>query len=456
MSWTSTDDSQARGIADAVADLIQDDASSVASALKAAFVSSTDPAALITSPDGVSQSGLWMPAVSRSPLPAPSKIVSRFPSGHGWVGGTDDLTAGLFTDRSYKVTTGGTGASTYLTSPIGAAVDCSKSVIRIVFKVDNATRLSTLAINATSSTGNAYSANVQTNVISGEWCIATINRSQFSIAVGAPDWTAITKWDVWLRDKGASAPVTIWLAAVELLPDLSATYPNGVFIMECDDGYAGQKTFLAPVVGQRGIPVTYNVITERFTGDNPPSGMTPADLRTFQDKYGWQISCHAYAMADHGGTPSTAATMEASFQRQKQWLHANGLHSGVDHLALCPGTGSPVAEGAMMDVIRRSFRSVRVNSGYYETAIPADPLRLRSVLFSGAGQTVANLQTNITAIAGAGGAFIYTIHDVVSGATDGTSNGLSAQAAVNLATVLDFAASKGMAFRTRADFIDGR
>jgi peptidoglycan/xylan/chitin deacetylase (PgdA/CDA1 family) len=265
----------------------------------------------------------------------------------------------------------------------------------------------------------------------------------------------VTGVNVRFQDKGNAAPITVRVAAVELIPDLGATYPNGVFIMEADDGYAGQFTNLLPVVSARGVPVTYNIISARFTGASTPSGYTPADLRRAQDKYGWQVSCHAYAQADHDG-PSTAGQMEASFQRQKHWLHANGLHAGVDHLALCPGTGSPVPEGPMMDAIRRSFRSARVNAGFYETAAPGDSLRLRSILFSGAGNSVANLQTNINAVAGAGGALIFTVHDILAGATDGTSNSLPAQAATNLATVLDYAASKGMTFRTRADWLDGR
>jgi hypothetical protein len=406
---------------------------------------------LITSPDGVSQSGLWMPN-TRSLTP-PSRVITRFPAGHGWTGGADDTTVKLFTDRSYRITTNGSGGNAYLTSPVMAAINCSGSSLRLVFRVNNAARLANVSINAKTDGSNLYQGSVQVNAITDEWAVVTLARSTLT-AIGAPNWASITQFDVFVSDKGGAAPLTFYLAAVELVPDLAATYPSGVFILEADDGYPGQKSNLAAVVAQRGIPVTYNVITDRFTGGTPASGMTAADLRAFQDKYGWQVSCHAYAGADHDGNPSTAAVMEASFLRQKHWLHANGLHAGADHYALCPGTGSPVAEGAMLDAIIRNFRSARVNSGFYETAVPGDPMRLRSILFT--GNTNAQLQANINAVSGAGGALIFTLHDVLAGGTNGTSAGLSAMGATNLATILDYAASRGMVFRTRADYLDGR
>lgn len=396
--------------------------------------------------------GQWVPT-ARS-MPPPSAVVTRFASGHGWTGGTADTSTFLYGTQSYRGTTNGSGSSLYLESPTFSPVqNWSAKTIRLVLRVDNLARLDTLQVNVTHGSGNAVSATVQGNVLAGEWSILTLSRAQFGTALGTPNWANVDGIYLRIVDTGAGA-VNVHVAAVDLIPDLAATYPTGVFILEADDGYAGHLSQLAPVVTRRGIPVTLNVISERFTGDAPTSGLDVGDLLHMQDKFGWQISCHAYAGSVHGPSVATASALARDFQRQKDWLHANGLHAGVDDYALCPGTGSPVSEGETFDALRAAFRSVRVNSGYYETALPADPLRLNSTLFT--GNTNNQLQTNIDACAGAGGAFILALHDVISGGTNGTSNSLAAIAANNLATVLDYAATKGMVFRTRADWLDSR
>lgn len=416
------------------------------------YVSLTDPSALITSADSVSKAGLNMPGRGSRPLPPPSKVITRFASGHGWSSGSDDTSNFIYGDRSYKGVTNGTGGSLYLSGPTFTAQDWSSSIIRITAMVSDPTKTQTFQIYLTMGVGNTVVCSVPNNLMANEWGVFTVARSMFTTAAGTANWSNVTQVQLRFQDKSTGA-ITVNLNAVELLPDLGSTYSNGVFVLEADDGYIGQKNYLLPVVSARGIPVNYNIIADRFVGGSPSSGMTADDLRSFQNKHGWAVSCHAYSGTVHNG-PATNADLEIDFQRQKQWLHANGLHYGADDYSLCPGTGSPVTEGALLEVIRKSFRSARTSSGFYETVIPGDPHKLRSILFT--GNTNAQLQTNIDAVAGAGGVLILTVHDVLSGSTNGTSNSLPAIAANNLATVLDYAAGKGMVFRTRADLLERR
>lgn len=412
-----------------------------------------EPATQVTSPDGISKASDWQHFTTR-PLRPPTKVVFRFNGASGFVGTgvTDDTSTVLFGDRTVK-TSLAAGAGVGADSPTFTAQNWSTSIIRLWLKVDNPANFSQGIVYAYMTGGGIASASITANFQANEWLAVTVPRSHFGAAAGTLDWTSVTRF-TFQTNANSNGPINTWLGGVELIPDLATTYPSGVMVVEFDDGYAGQLSIAAPVLGARGIPATYNLISDKFVGGSPSSGITTAQLRTLQDVHGWSMSCHAYAASAHNLNPGTAAQMEQDFQRQKHWLHANGLHSGADHLALCPGTGSPVPSGAMMDAIRRSFASVRVNSGPWDTAIPADPLRLRSKLF--VNDTNGTLQQHIDKAAGAGGAYILTMHDVIAGSTNGTSNGLQAIAAGNLATVLDYAIGKGMAFRTRADYIAGR
>lgn len=411
-----------------------------------------EPGELITSPDGISAIGVWA-AASTITMRQPIRLVTRFQSGHGWTGATaDDTSVYLYGTQSYRLTTNGAGTAQFVSSGTFTAQDWSASTVRVVFRLGDPTKITTFQCYLTHGSGNVVQASIQNVAIAGEWYIATIARSQFATASGTPNWANVTQVQFRTIDTGGGT--TVHYQAVELVPDQAATYPNGVLVVEFDDGYAGQIANALPVLSARGIPATLNVIVDRFTG-TPTSGITPAQLRTLQDKHGWQISCHAYLSSVHNATPATASALEQDFLRSKHWLHANGLHSGVDHLALCPGTGSPVAEGTTLDTIREYFRSVRVNSGFFETYPAGDPLRIRSVLYS--GQTNSQINANLDSCAGAGGTYVLAMHDVITGSTNGTSNSLPAIAANNLATVLDYAVTtKGMRARTRADWLDGR
>lgn len=413
------------------------------------------PDGQILSPDGVSKAGIFQHFTTR-PLRPPTKVIARFNGASGWTGtGTaEDLTTKLFGDRTYKITNPVAGG-VFANSPIFAAQDWSNSLIRIWLKIDNPAAISAQNIYLIMGSGNVVSTSISHNLQANEWLPVTVSRSMFATNAGTPNWAGVTQVQYQAVGTGVGTGNT-WIGGIELIPDLASTYPSGVMIVEFDDGYAGQLTNAVPVLSARGIPATFNLISERFTGGTPLSGITPAQLRDLQDRHGWAISCHAYSGTAHGSsTANSVDVMEQDFQRQKHWLHANGLHSGADHLALCPGTGSPVPAGPMMEAIQRSFASVRVNSGPYETAIPADPLRLRSKLF--VNDSNGTLQQHIDKTAGAGGAYILTMHDVLAGSTNGTGGGsLQAIAANNLATILDYAVGKGMVFRTRADYIAGR
>ena len=406
---------------------------------------------LITSPDGVSKSGFWMFRPPPS-LPAPSKVITRFASGHGWTGGSDDPTFRLDGVAStYKLVTNGTGGSLYGSSPtFSTPLDLSSSVLRFRIAVDDPTKMLTNQVYVDCGTGNGFVGNLQGNYLANEFSTITLPRSIFTANTGTPLWTNVTGIRLRFQDKSTGA-ITVHAAEVALLPDCAVRNPSGTLVLEADDGYLNQLSNLRAATDALGVPVTFNPIIERII--NGAAGMTAADLRSLHDRSGWQISCHGYAQAIHDTAGLSPAAAEADFLRAKHWLHANGLHDGVDDFALCPGTttGFLADSNPLMPVIRRNFRSARTVDGKIETNGGADPHRLRSLLFT--GQSASSLQTNVDWAAGAGGVFILALHDVLAGSTNGTSNGLPAIAINNLVQVLNYAAAKGMQFRTRGQLI---
>lgn len=391
--------------------------------------------------------------------PPPATIISRFAAGHGWTGGADDTTIKLYGDRSYRGVSDGAGANRVLSAASTPVLDWSGKYVRIALRVDDPMRLGYVQLWMDNGGGSAYFAQfigntgAETLLTAGQWAWFTIPRSLFTISgttTGTASWTTISRPRVVFRDRATGA-ATLWLGAVELLPDLASIYPNGALVVEADDGFPAHRTLLRPMLDALGVPLTLNPIIERVTSG--AAGMSAADLRAMQDESGWQISAHAYTQAVHDG-PATPAQAAADFAATKDWLHANGLHVGADDLALCPGVGTRLTPGAMRDTVANYWRSARMFSGFGETVVPADPLSFRSIGY--AGNTVAQLQANIDSAAGAGSVFHLSLHDVLAGAANGTSAGLAAIGVDNLRAVLAYALGKGMTPRTRGDWLDRR
>jgi hypothetical protein len=391
-------------------------------------------------------------AGARTTIP-PSRIISRFPSGHGWTGGTDDTTVKLYGDRSYRGITNGAGANLTLSSPVFAAQDWSGSYVRVVLQVDDPARINNLQLFVDSgSVGNAYIGTIATGntapnlVRAGDWSVFTLPRSAFSIPT-TPGWNNIVSVRIRIQDKSTGA-VTLRAAAVELLPDRASVYPNGVLMVEADDGFAAHKTILRPLLDAFGIPCTLNPIVSRI--NSGAAGLTVADLRDMQDRSGWQISGHAYQQSFHDNASATPAQAEADYAAKKKWLQDNGFHPGADDYALCPGSGVLPTE-AMRASLGKYWRSARMFSGPWETVVPSDFYSFHSLGFG--GNSNATLQANIDQASGPGAVFSLSVHDVLAGSTNGTSSGLAAIAVNNLQTVLSYALGKGMAPRTRGDWL---
>jgi hypothetical protein len=392
-------------------------------------------------------------------MPPPARILSRFASGHGSTGGADDLTRVLYGDRSYRATSDGAGNNKTIALPSTPVLDWSGYYVRIAVMVDDPTKLGQLQLWMDSITNAAWFATIATTGTATQvfapntWTIITIPRANFAVSgTATPVWGTVSRPRLVFKDRapGTSGAVSVNWAAIEHLPEQASVYPNGVFMLEADDGFASHKTLLRPMLDSLGVPCTYNPIIDRVTGG--AAGVTVADLRDMQDKSGWQISAHATTQAFHDNTSATAAQASTDFAAQKKWLHDNGFHAGADDYALCPATGTNVfATSAMRDAVSAHWRSARMFNGFVETVIPGEPLSFRSLGFS--GNTNAQLQTNIDAAAGPGGVFSLSIHDVLTGSTNGTSAGLAAIAVNNLQTVINYALGKGMLPRTRADWL---
>jgi hypothetical protein len=411
------------------------------------------PARLSGTALGATYKPIGLTGLGARPLLPPSRVISRFAAGHAWTGGADDLTVKLYGDRSYKGVTDGVGGQKVLAAPSTPVVDWTGTYVRIAIRVDDPLKLGSTQLAVDAPAGSTYTFSVVGStgaeglLSAGEWTFFTFPLTAGTVT-GTPTWTTVSRPRLVTRDRGAGA-VTINIGAVELLPNLTATYPAGVLVLEADDGFTAHKTILRPMLDALGVPCTLNPIIERIT--NGTAGMTVTDLRDMQDRSGWQISAHAYTQAVHNGPLVTPADAATDFAAIKKWMRDNGFHAGSDDFALCPGVGTRLPAGTMRDTVAAYWRSARMFTGFGETVVPADPLSFRSIGFS--GNSVAQLQANVDQAAGPGGVFHLSLHDVLAGATNGTSSGLAAIAVNNLQTVLSYALGKGMVPRTRGEWL---
>lgn len=383
-----------------------------------------------------------MPLLQARKMTAPETVITRFQPGHGWTctNGSDDTSVYLFGNQSMKATASGT-SSYYIDSP-ALTQNLTKKIIRIIFRVNDTNLLTGFECYLTCGNGNILQTGIDANMINNEWNIITFPVARMKVVAGNPDPSNVTKISIVLNGSN-SGTLVFNINAIETISPMQTLCPNGIFILEADDGYATWKSKLLPITSARGVPVTINPIISYWIGSPSISSMTPADMIMFADKHGWATSCHAYDSTIHSKDTASIAELEADIIAQRGWFMANGLTEGANHIALGPDFGSPVAEGPKMDLIRKYFASCRTNGGYYETAIPADQLRLRSLLWT--SETLDTLKLHVDRSAVTGGVFILTVHNVDSGPL--------AIPSATLSGVLDYAQSKSMRFMTRPQWL---
>lgn len=389
--------------------------------------------------------------------PAPFRAASwsqLFQSGHGAVtfnsgvatSNANDTTTFCKGTQSFQVVTTGTGAVASIRKTAGTIPDLTGKAIRITFRVADVTRLNQLNFQVGSATlANTFSWRVHTHtttsqnqVQSGEWVTMTLSWADVKSATGTYTINAngtpstkigFTDFQFQISDD-ATGPVTVNLQSVEIIPDTTSVFPNGVISITFDDSYASPFTYARPKMDTLGFRGTsYNIVDVLGVAGS----LTVAQMRLMQDMSGWEMAGHSYTVANHNAKYTTLSTSVVldELRQMRAWLIDNGFHS--DHFGYPGGWFGPTTDGDPIDVLAQKFwatgRGIS-SADNLETFPPANAFRMRSVTGIGSLAGAAS-PANTTKLLSAGGPLdrcqlsgdwlILTWHDIVTGAVSTTN-----------------------------------
>ncbi|MGW2060447.1 polysaccharide deacetylase family protein [Streptomyces sp. NPDC001937] len=396
----------------------------------------------------------------------------QFQTGHGWAiggSGTASSNANDGTDfvrgsQSLRVTTAANGIQSQVRKLAGPAIDMTGKMIRLVLKVDDVTHLNRFEfLVGTGSLANYFRWTVHTHsgtnpnyVQSGEWVTIHLNWADVSVAGGTNSISSsgvpstrsgFTDMQFNCYDDAAGA-VTYRLQAVELIPDTTETFPNGVVSITFDDSYASVFSLAKPKMDALGFQGSMFNIAEAIGSGS--SYLTVPQMRIMQDYSGWEQGGHAYGAAAHAAryTTMTEQAVDDDFRKLRSWMVHNGFTS--EHFAYPGGQFGKMTDGVPVDQIAaRYFTTARsIVSETVESFAPAMPHRLKAVTGINDGTSIGGVTVSSLTAAGGkldrcmnnGDWLILCLHKLVAGTpADSTEIG---QAGFN--TLMDAISSRGI------------
>lgn len=409
---------------------------------------------------GVTSASVGAPAVTMPPPVGPSTIVTSFQSGHGWVqfgSGTynvNDTTAGNFIvgSQSLRMTTNGAGAITQVRrTGISPALDMTGKMFALTLRVLDNTHVSSIFVQAgDTSLANRFNISVQGNasgddeyIESNKW-VRLVVPWRPSTTTGTPNRAAITDLQVYVFDNNTGNTVTVQLQQVEIVPEPSTAWPNGVLSFDFDDCYSSQYT-AAQKLSQYRFPGTLYTICDVV---GTAGFLTEAQMKEMERVHGWSIAAHAYTKVNHDArlTSLSSTALAEDMRRSREWLASRGFRA-LDFIAYPGGKFNPT----VLDETRRQFGLGRtVKSRQHETWPPSDAYKVRALSIQST-TTVSELQAEIDAAYSNKTWLILIFHRLVSSA--GTGNDWL-QSDFN--TIVDYAATKGIPVRNVEQVITKR
>jgi hypothetical protein len=300
--------------------------------------------------------------------------ITGFQSGHGWTrqsaGGTqsDDSTVYLRGTQSLKLITPSGGTCTTRSATISPTIDMSGKLPIIRVMVDNPTNLTELWVymssdNMATAWYNFKISDDITQIKANEWTTLTLSFGKATLT-NAPTRSAINC--IQIRTTSATSQiVNIWVDRLGYVAEPS----QGYCIVTFDDGYDNTYTQGALKLSQYNYPAVLYVEPETV---GTSGRVTLAQLQTLQNFNGWDISVHS-------GTDFTTLSnndLEVLFQTNKEYLLANSLNKGANHVAYPMGHHN----ATVRNVAQKYFVTGRSIESYAETMPLFSPYNLRVFL----------------------------------------------------------------------------
>lgn len=384
----------------------------------------------------------------KPPYRHPTMIVSHFQSGHTWAtsgsvasSSLNDTTTFVKGIQSAQVVFSGNGNLDL--SSISPTLDLTDKAIRFLVKVDDVSKLSQLNIKVGTSSSNCFTwqtaATNGTNTMfnSGEWTTITVSCADIHSAAGtfsldANRTPSATSGFSFIRFQvvATGGNCTVHFQSVELIDNISATFPNGVVSVVFDDSWDSQYSLARPKMDAYGFRGTNYQIADAV---GTSGRMTMAQLRSLQDDSGWDIAGHAYTTAVHDGrlTSFTAQQVDDELRNLRSWLVSNGFLG--ESFAYPGGNYAQTTDGQSIErIVQRYFSSGRTILSTYGSAAnilkeqwpPPRPMRMLALSAIGDYPGTGGMDdpTNIVAAGGIldvtrrqGAWLILTFHSITAG-----------------------------------------
>lgn len=334
--------------------------------------------------------GLYNSPMRLPQWPGATSLVTNFQAGHGYTnnaGSTynanDTVTFSMGT-QSARITTGGLGAQANVSRTGLAAMDLTAKAIRLRFRVADMTHMSEIGFFLGSGgfasffKWSIWTTGSSKFIQSGDWITITLSFHD-ATSSGAPSRAALTDVRCFVIDNNTGNMVTVNWQSIEIIPDGSAIWPNGVISVTFDDSYDSQWSRGKPQMDLFGYRGSMYTIDEYI---DTAGRMTLDQLKIMQDMVGWEIAGHMHTAANHSAsyTGITAAALDSDIRHQRAQLTTWGLR-GHDGTAYPLGQFGLTSDAVQTNsIVRKNWSYARTTSSRVkETFPPADRYRLRAI-----------------------------------------------------------------------------
>lgn len=349
--------------------------------------------------------------------------LAMFPDEHGWTGNG----VGTFSDvgpplvvnneRSFRITSDGSGDQSIATSPPLKPVDLSGSHVTVQGEVGSSARLG--AVKLRLSSGNIATDYAEATVWESDFDPIVL-RSSFEFqslpiggfkVVGSVDWSKIDRAQLVVTDNG-TGQVSFYAAGIYAVPTVHRATVSFTF----DDGYGSVFTRGLKKLSAYRYPASAYVIAGTV---GEPGQLSLEQLYTLRDLDHWEIGGHSLTLASHnlanGLDGLEPEPLKTEMNGLRDWLDEHGF-SRASFAYPKGAAGSEVRRYA-----KRDYCSARSTARGPETIPARDNYTLRGWSINGLNTDVKEIDEAIDKATAEGTWLILTFHNLVGGEPEKTT-----------------------------------
>jgi peptidoglycan/xylan/chitin deacetylase (PgdA/CDA1 family) len=349
--------------------------------------------------------------------------LAMFPNEHGWTGngvGTfGDVGPPLVVnnERSFRITTDGSGDESIATSPPLKPFDLAGFHVTVQGQVGFGSRLG--AVKLRLSSGDIETDYAEATVWESDFD-PIILRSSFEFqslpvggfqVVGNVDWSKVNRAQLVVTDNG-TGPVDFYAAGIYAVPTVNQATVSFSF----DDGYASTFSRGLKKLSAYRYPASAYVIANSI---GEPGQLSLEQLYTLRDLDHWEIGGHSLSLASHnlpnGLDGLEPEALKTEMNGLRDWLDERGF-SRVS-FAYPKGAAGP----EVRHLVKRDYCAGRATARGPETIPARDSYTLRGWSINGLVTDVAEIEEAIDKAVAEGTWLILSFHDLVGGAPSQTT-----------------------------------